>query len=102
MSVVNDSKSFVAQKREQADRCHRCGGLMVREKVFEIGSFDWRCMSCGERNDPIILAHRHAQGLQGLKDLACEEAEKLFAGKVKAFPNGAGIKSRNATVFVLG
>lgn len=37
----------------------------------------------------------------GLKDLACEEAEKLFAGKVKAFLNEARIKSRNATVFAL-
>lgn len=79
MSVVNVSKSFVAQKR-RVERCHRCGGLMIQEKVFEIGSFDWHCVSCGERIDPVILAHRQAQGP---KDLAREEAEKLFVGHSK-------------------
>jgi hypothetical protein len=52
---------FVAakeDKRVDVHRCHRCAGLMVQEKVFELGSFDWRCVSCGERIDPVILAHR--------------------------------------------
>ena len=80
MPVVNVSKSFVAQKQRQADRCHRCGGLMIQEKVFEIGSFDWHCVSCGERVDPVILAHRQTQGLT---DVAREEAEKLFVGHGK-------------------
>lgn len=40
------------------DRCHRCGGLMVSEPVHELASFDWHCVSCGERIDPVILAHR--------------------------------------------
>jgi hypothetical protein len=66
-----------ASQEVRADRCHRCGGLMVPEKVFEIGSFNWRCVSCGERIDPVILAHRQ-------KDLARVEAEKLFLGKGKA------------------
>ena len=43
------------------DRCHRCGGLMVPEQVFEIRSIDFRCVSCGERIDPVILAHRQTQ-----------------------------------------
>lgn len=77
MPVVNVSKSFVAQQQRQADCCHRCGGLMIQEKVFEIGSFDWHCVSCGERVDPVILAHRQTQGLT---DVAREEAEKLFVG----------------------
>ena len=80
MSVVNASKSFVAQKQRQAERCHRCGGLMIQEKVFEIGSFDWHCVSCGERIDPVILAHRQTHGLT---DVAREEAEKLFVGHGK-------------------
>lgn len=45
-------------RHNRADRCHRCGGLMVAEQVLEIASFDWRCVSCGERIDPVILAHR--------------------------------------------
>ncbi|HSA87281.1 MAG TPA: hypothetical protein VLE46_13955 [Nitrospira sp.] len=81
MSVVNVSKSFVAQKQGQADRCHRCGGLMVPEKVFEIGSIDWRCVSCGERIDPVILVHRQ---VHRPKDLAREEAESVFAAKGRA------------------
>jgi hypothetical protein len=80
MSVVNVSKSFVAQKQRRADRCHRCGGVMIPEKVFEIGSIDWHCVSCGERIDPVILAHRQTQGS---KDVTREEAEKLFVGHGK-------------------
>jgi DNA-directed RNA polymerase subunit RPC12/RpoP len=78
--MVKVLKSAIAQERGPVDRCHRCGGFMVPEKVFEIGSIDWHCISCGERVDPVILAHRQTQGL---KDIACEEAERLFAGKGK-------------------
>jgi hypothetical protein len=44
---------------------------MVAEQVFELASFDWRCVSCGERIDPVILAHRK-------QELARIEAEHLF------------------------
>ncbi len=50
---------------------------MVPERVFEIGSVDWRCVSCGERIDPVILAHRQ-------KNFARAEAEKLFVGHGKS------------------
>ena len=78
ISVVATNK---AEKRVNIHRCHRCGGLMTQEKVFEIGSFDWRCVSCGERIDPVILAHRQAQGPN---DLAREEAEGRLVEKGKA------------------
>lgn len=80
MSMVNVSRSVVAQEKKRGDRCHRCGGFMVPEKVFEIGSFDWHCVSCGERIDPVILAHRQ---VHRPKDFAREEAEKLFVGQSK-------------------
>ncbi len=32
--------------------------LMVSEPVHELASYDLRCVSCGERIDPVILAHR--------------------------------------------
>lgn len=64
-------------KNIRTDRCHRCGGLMVPEKVLEIGSIDWHCISCGERIDPVILAHRK-------RDSAPLDVEKAFAGKGKA------------------
>lgn len=74
--MVKVSKPSAAQQQDRVDRCHRCGGLMVPEQVFEIGSIDWRCVSCGERIDPVILAHRG-------KDIARGEAEKLFVGHGK-------------------
>ena len=46
--------------------CHRCTGLMVRERFddIEFGSagheiFGWRCLNCGAIVDPVIAA-RHA------------------------------------------
>ena len=70
------SKASAIRQLSHADRCHRCGGLMVEEQVLEIGSFDWRCVSCGERIDPVIPAHRQ-------KDLARVEAERLLIGHGK-------------------
>lgn len=75
------TKAITGKKNIQNDHCYRCGGFMVPEKVFEIGSFDWHCLSCGERVDPVILAHRQTQGP---KDLTREEAEKLFTATGKA------------------
>ncbi len=62
--------NVVVVKKVRSDQCHRCGGLMVPEKVFEIGSIDWHCISCGERIDPVILAYRK-------KDFAGVEVEKV-------------------------
>lgn len=36
--------------------CTRCGGLMVSEQDDEF--MGWRCILCGERIDPVILAQR--------------------------------------------
>ncbi len=72
--MVNVSKGSAIRQQNQADRCHRCGGLMVAEPVLEIASFDWRCVSCGERIDSVILAHRK-------QDLARVEAENLFVSR---------------------
>jgi tRNA(Ile2) C34 agmatinyltransferase TiaS len=58
------------------DRCHRCGGLMVSEQVFEIRSIDFRCVSCGERIDTVILAHRQ-------RPLVRDESESLSPAKRK-------------------
>lgn len=74
-------KSSAIREEARVDRCHRCNGLMVRERVFEIGSFDWRCVSCGERIDPVILAHREGHHPSSL---AREEGRKCFAGENKA------------------
>lgn len=46
--------------------CHRCHGLMVRERHddIELGSEEreipsWRCLNCGAIVDPVILSHHH-------------------------------------------
>jgi len=75
--MVKFPKMLVARAQRQIDRCHRCGGMMVQEEVFELGSFDWHCVSCGERVDPVILAHREAH--HASPHLAREEAERLLA-----------------------
>ncbi|MBI5314341.1 MAG: hypothetical protein HZB34_00040 [Nitrospirae bacterium] len=69
--MVKVSKMSVAQQQRYDECCHRCGGFMVPEPVFELGSVNWRCIGCGERIDPVILAHRK-------KNVARDEAEKLF------------------------
>ena len=46
--------------------CPRCQGLMVADECVdsessaEISLVAWRCLSCGERLDPVILKHRSA------------------------------------------
>jgi hypothetical protein len=69
--MVKDSKTSAVQQESYEECCHRCGGFMVPEPVFELGSVDWRCIGCGERIDPVILAHRK-------KNDERDEAEKLF------------------------
>ncbi|HSF66949.1 MAG TPA: hypothetical protein VLA67_05910 [Nitrospiraceae bacterium] len=47
-------------------RCVRCDGLMVSEKVDDLGSLKlngyedtgWRCINCGAIVDPVIAANR--------------------------------------------
>lgn len=81
--MVQMVRKPIARPLRTADHCHRCGGLMVQEKVFELGVFDWRCVSCGDRIDPVILAHRQTVRTH---DPAREQAEKLFArvGKLRS------------------
>jgi len=83
--MVKAPKRFAVRERVPIDQCYRCGGLMVQEKVFELGQFDWHCVSCGERVDPVILAHREAH--RSSKSLAREEAGKLLVGQSKVHLN---------------
>lgn len=63
--MIKEIRGITNLQHRRSDSCHRCGGLMVPEKVFELGAFDWRCVSCGERIDPVILAHRHSVAAGG-------------------------------------
>lgn len=42
-------------------RCYRCGGVMTYEKFSGDCEhfFGWRCISCGEIIDPVILENKH-------------------------------------------
>ncbi|MEQ1794911.1 MAG: hypothetical protein ABL970_12050 [Nitrospira sp.] len=71
--MLKASKASVA-KSTGIDCCHRCGGLMVSEPVHELASYDWRCISCGERIDPVILAHRR-------QECAHSKGEKIGASR---------------------
>jgi hypothetical protein len=51
-------------RTSMTERCHRCGGLMVKEKfTVDFAALDfegWRCVVCGEIIDPLIMANRKA------------------------------------------
>ncbi|HXF94419.1 MAG TPA: hypothetical protein VNK46_16840 [Nitrospiraceae bacterium] len=69
-------KEMVKEKADtmvDRDQCRRCGGLMVPESTGDPFTSGLRCVICGERIDPVILAHRRQQAMR-------KEAEKLFAG----------------------
>lgn len=60
-------------KTSALDHCHRCGGFMVSEVSADTGTVEWHCVTCGDRVDQVILAHR--QRREGR-----QEAEQAFAG----------------------
>lgn len=48
--------------------CARCGGLMLPENLYDqvlgfgpMECWGWRCITCGEIVDPLILQHRREQ-----------------------------------------
>jgi len=45
-------------KKAALDCCHRCGGFMVSEFSADTGMVEGHCVTCGERVDQVILAHR--------------------------------------------
>lgn len=73
--VVQEKKSRTSKIPET---CHRCGGLMVPERSQDRYMTEWRCVSCGDRIDPVILAHRAQHQQQTEQDTARERAETLF------------------------
>jgi len=44
-------------------RCHRCGSVMVCERFYgpDERFFGWRCISCGEIIDQVILENRQTK-----------------------------------------
>ncbi len=53
----------IPRKGKVEMRCPRCGGCMGFEKFYAENSFfyGWRCFTCGDILDPVILLHRATQ-----------------------------------------
>jgi DNA-directed RNA polymerase subunit M/transcription elongation factor TFIIS len=64
-------------KKLAIDCCHRCGGLMVPELSTDTRTAEWHCVTCGDRVDQVILAHRQYQRSR-------QESEKDFSGSARA------------------
>jgi rRNA maturation protein Nop10 len=48
-----------------ADRCPRCGGMMVAEWCEDLSDYTaQRCVQCGEVIDPVILQNRRQFGIR--------------------------------------
>jgi uncharacterized Zn finger protein (UPF0148 family) len=60
-------------KKLALDGCHRCGGFMISEFSADTGTREWHCVTCGERVDQVILAHRQRREEP-------QEDEQAFAG----------------------
>ena len=69
MKGTATTKTNQARKRA-LDCCHRCGGLMVAELSTDTGTVEWHCVTCGDRVDQVILAHRqHQEVRQGVEQV---------------------------------
>lgn len=53
------------ERLPQDAQCERCGGLIVSEEYDDFNG--WRCILCGERVDPVILAQRRKSGSAHLR-----------------------------------
>lgn len=44
-------------------KCHRCSGMMAKERFYGPGEpfWGWRCLLCGEITDPLIFENRVEQ-----------------------------------------
>ena len=63
-SIETAARSLV--RTHSADRCPRCGGLMVAEWCEDLSDYRaQRCLQCGEVIDPVILRNRGAQQRNG-------------------------------------
>ncbi len=63
--------------------CQRCSGRMAFEKFYGINdSFSgWRCVTCGDILDPVILLHRLSQEA----DLAIPAKEQEMMALIKKY-----------------
>lgn len=77
MVTSNNIHSQGLDANQTMHTCTRCGGLLIREGLFDL--FDdtgqmrrWarRCVQCGDIVDPLILKRRMGEGLPSLNLLS--------------------------------
>jgi len=84
-----------SDKKKDEMHCQRCNARMAFDKFYGQDSyfFGWRCISCGDILDPVILLHRLSQD----PDLAIPENEdnirSLIEKYISATPKGIGTQS---------
>jgi hypothetical protein len=64
--------------------CTRCHGIMVTETLRDYGGtfakvVAWRCPSCGDVLDPVILRNRTSRSAQKQKTSSRNEDDRLLA-----------------------
>lgn len=64
--------------------CLRCHGIMVTETLRDHASTytkvtAWRCPSCGDVLDPVILRHRNVRLAQHQNPMNWKEQDRLLA-----------------------
>lgn len=70
-------------KRKDGMHCQRCNALMAFDKFYGRQSyfFGWRCVSCGDILDPVILLHRLSQD----PNLMIPENEEKIRALIKKY-----------------
>ena len=59
-------------------KCYRCDGVMIYEKFYGDCEhfFGWKCVSCGEIVDPVILENRYL--------IRTRERPRVYFGRIVA------------------
>ncbi len=71
--------------------CMRCEGMMVQDELIDLQESShpmriqaWRCVSCGNLVDPLIMRHRMVQQTGALRFLAPGGLAPALVGGSKA------------------
>ena len=97
---LNGSPNNPPTTPHEGDVCVRCGGLMVldhyidlQDDTGQIGLDAWRCMSCGEVIDPVILENR----FRPAPNLIYGTKRRKYAQRVEHENAAGGEQQRNGS-----
>lgn len=89
LTMAASSGEKITVFKDKSDRtkdemhCQRCNALMAFDKFYgrESYFFGWRCVSCGDILDPVILLHRLSQD----PNLTIPENEEKMRSLIKKY-----------------